>query len=69
MLSRMNIRKYFSIHHCMLHNTNYKVYFTGCLYFAGGKIPDAAMIHAARKKRQQAREMGDFIPVEETVAK
>ncbi|XP_054271583.1 PAX3- and PAX7-binding protein 1-like [Macrosteles quadrilineatus] len=30
-----------------------------------GKIPDAAMIHAARKKRQQAREMGDFVPIEE----
>ncbi|ERL92824.1 hypothetical protein D910_10132, partial [Dendroctonus ponderosae] len=30
-----------------------------------GAIPDAAMIHAARKKRQRAREMGDFIAVEE----
>jgi GC-rich sequence DNA-binding factor len=30
-----------------------------------GAIPDAAMIHAARKRRQRAREMGDFIPVEE----
>ncbi|CAH0558279.1 unnamed protein product [Brassicogethes aeneus] len=30
-----------------------------------GAIPDAAMIHAARKKRQRAREMGDFIPTEE----
>lgn len=31
-----------------------------------GAIPDAAMIHAARKSRQRAREMGgDFIPVEE----
>ncbi|XP_066143774.1 PAX3- and PAX7-binding protein 1 [Euwallacea fornicatus] len=30
-----------------------------------GAIPDAAMIHAARKKRQKAREMGDFIPTEE----
>ena len=31
-----------------------------------GAIPDAAMIHAARKKRQRARELGgDFIPVEE----
>lgn len=36
----------------------------------GGQIPDAAMIHAARKRRQQAREMGDFVPVEEeTVSK
>lgn len=32
-----------------------------------GRIPDAAMIHAARKRRQKAREMGgDFIPVEDT---
>ena len=30
----------------------------------GGAIPDAAMIHLARKRRQQAREMGDFIPLE-----
>ncbi|ALC46916.1 CG1965 [Drosophila busckii] len=32
-----------------------------------GSIPDAAMIHAARKRRQRAREQGsaDFIPVEE----
>ncbi|XP_017466846.1 PREDICTED: PAX3- and PAX7-binding protein 1 isoform X1 [Rhagoletis zephyria] len=30
-----------------------------------GSIPDAAMIHAARKRRQKAREQGDFIPVEE----
>lgn len=30
-----------------------------------GAIPDAAMIHAARKRRQQARDEGDFIPVEE----
>ena len=30
-----------------------------------GAIPDAAMIHAARKRRQRAREMGDCIPLEE----
>lgn len=30
-----------------------------------GRIPDAAMIHAARKRRQQAREMGDYIPIED----
>ncbi|KAJ8942846.1 hypothetical protein NQ314_009908 [Rhamnusium bicolor] len=30
-----------------------------------GAIPDAAMIHAARKRRQRARELGDFIPMEE----
>lgn len=32
----------------------------------GGCIPDAAMIHAARKCRQKARELGtDYIPIEE----
>ncbi|XP_037038522.1 PAX3- and PAX7-binding protein 1 isoform X2 [Bradysia coprophila] len=30
-----------------------------------GAIPDAAMIHAARKRRQKAREQGDFIPIQE----
>lgn len=30
-----------------------------------GAIPDAAMIHAARKKRQKARELGDFVSLEE----
>nr|XP_022914442.1 PAX3- and PAX7-binding protein 1 [Onthophagus taurus] len=30
-----------------------------------GAIPDAAMIHAARKRRQRARELGDHIPFEE----
>lgn len=30
-----------------------------------GAIPDAAMIHAARKRRQRAREMGDYVPVED----
>lgn len=30
-----------------------------------GAIPDAAMIHAARKKRQKARELGDFVSIEE----
>ncbi|XP_045514186.1 PAX3- and PAX7-binding protein 1 isoform X2 [Pieris brassicae] len=28
-----------------------------------GHIPDAALIHAARKTRQQARELGDYIPI------
>lgn len=29
-----------------------------------GQIPDAALIHAARKRRQQARDLGeDFIPL------
>ncbi|KPJ17828.1 GC-rich sequence DNA-binding factor 1 [Papilio machaon] len=28
-----------------------------------GHIPDAALIHAARKTRQQARELGDFVPI------
>ncbi|BFF89618.1 PAX3- and PAX7-binding protein 1 [Drosophila madeirensis] len=33
-----------------------------------GSIPDAAMIHAARKRRQRAREQGagDYIPIEES---
>ena len=36
------------------------------LYLQGGCIPDAAMIHAARKCRQKARELGtDYIPIEE----
>lgn len=31
-----------------------------------GAIPDAAMIHAARKRRQRAREMGgEYVPLEE----
>lgn len=31
-----------------------------------GAIPDAAVIHAARKRRQRARELGgDFVPIEE----
>lgn len=30
-----------------------------------GAIPDAAMIHEARKKRQKAREQGEFIELEE----
>lgn len=34
-----------------------------------GKIPDAAMIHAARKRRQRAREQGDFVPVEDVPEK
>ncbi|KAL4707144.1 hypothetical protein ACJJTC_018879 [Scirpophaga incertulas] len=28
-----------------------------------GHIPDAALIHAARKTRQQARELGDYVPL------
>ncbi|KAJ2944009.1 hypothetical protein O0L34_g8333 [Tuta absoluta] len=35
----------------------------------GGSIPDAALIHAARKTRQQARELGgDYIPVKPSEA-
>ena len=39
---------------------------TTIVLFAGGAIPDAAAIHAARKKREAAREKGgkeDFIPI------
>ncbi|XP_069986549.1 PAX3- and PAX7-binding protein 1 [Penaeus vannamei] len=32
-----------------------------------GQIPDANMIHAIRKQRQQARERGDMIPLDDTV--
>lgn len=34
---------------------------------SGGRIPDAALIHAARKRRQQVREMGtaNYIPIDE----
>ena len=32
----------------------------------GGEIPDANLIHLARKKRAQAREQGDFIPLDDT---
>ncbi|XP_049887757.1 PAX3- and PAX7-binding protein 1 [Pectinophora gossypiella] len=36
----------------------------------GGHIPDAALIHAARKTRQQARELGgDYIPIKPSEAK
>lgn len=34
-----------------------------------GEIPDAAFIHAARKRRQMARELGDAPPVETEVSK
>ena len=37
---------------------------TSC-YFSEGAIPDAATIHAIRKRRQMARE-NDFIPLDET---
>uniref|UniRef100_A0A8D8QFC5 PAX3- and PAX7-binding protein 1 n=1 Tax=Cacopsylla melanoneura TaxID=428564 RepID=A0A8D8QFC5_9HEMI len=33
-----------------------------------GEIPDAAMIHAARKRRQKAREMGDYVQISEKPA-
>ncbi|XP_072751185.1 PAX3- and PAX7-binding protein 1 isoform X1 [Anoplolepis gracilipes] len=40
--------------------------FSEILKLSGGCIPDAAMIHAARKRRQKARELGtDYIPIEE----
>lgn len=35
-----------------------------------GIIPDAAMIHAARKRRQRARELGgDYVPIEQAEKK
>lgn len=33
------------------------------LMIKSGIIPDASMIHAARKKREMARQEGDFIPL------
>ncbi|XP_055608528.1 PAX3- and PAX7-binding protein 1-like [Uranotaenia lowii] len=47
-------------HHRFAKPDNFK------MYLENGVIPDAAMIHAARKRRQKAREQGDFIPIEET---
>lgn len=38
--------------------------FLSCLI--EGEIPDAMMIHMIRKKRQQARDYGDFIPLDDT---
>lgn len=38
-----------------------------CWIFIGGQIPDANMIHAIRKQRQQAREQGDVIPLDDTL--
>lgn len=36
------------------------------MFLESGCIPDAAMIHAARKRRQKARELGsDYIPIED----
>ncbi|XP_055544228.1 PAX3- and PAX7-binding protein 1 [Wyeomyia smithii] len=46
-------------HHRFAKPDNFK------MYLENGVIPDAAMIHAARKRRQKAREQGDLIPVEE----
>ncbi|XP_062698152.1 PAX3- and PAX7-binding protein 1 [Aedes albopictus] len=46
-------------HHRFAKPDNFK------MYLENGVIPDAAMIHAARKRRQKAREQGDFIPVDE----
>ena len=36
-------------------------------FCTGGVIPDAKMIHEARKRRQMARELGDFVPIDDTV--
>ena len=33
----------------------------------GGEIPDATTIHQIRKQRQLARDMGDFLPLDDTV--
>lgn len=36
------------------------------LMLKSGIIPDASAIHAARKKREMARQEGDFIPLSRT---
>lgn len=43
------------IKHKFSHPDNFK------MVLESGKIPDAAMIHAARKSRQKAREQGKFL--------
>ena len=46
-----------------MHDTNKELWFVSI----GGQIPDANMIHIIRKQRQQRRDLGDFIPVDDTV--
>lgn len=42
----------------------YIISINALILFLEGQIPDAALIHAARKRRQQARDLGeDFIPI------
>ena len=47
---------------------SYLVYMSS-LCNKGGQIPDATLIHLARKRRQQQRERGgeDFVPLDDTV--
>lgn len=42
--------------------------FKTCFCLILGEIPDAAFIHAARKRRQMARELGGETPLVETEA-
>ena len=39
------------------------------LMLKSGIIPDASLIHAARKKREMARQEGDFIPINSAASK
>jgi len=43
------------------------VYISNFYCTSGGEIPDANTIHQIRKQRMLARDMGDFVPLEETV--
>jgi len=47
-------------------STNYQYcLLLGRHIYVGGQIPDASLIHLARKRRQLARERGDeFIPID-----
>lgn len=46
---------------------NFNVPINVFILFLEGQIPDAALIHAARKRRQQARDLGeDFIPISQS---
>lgn len=69
-----NYRATYVIYRFLLHYSCSHIKQSGIItldYFSisssGGQIPDANMIHAIRKQRQQARERGDMIPLDDTV--
>ena len=45
----------------------FAIFYAGFYYVSGGEIPDATTIHQIRKQRQMARDMGDFLPLDDTV--